>query len=301
MNTLKLIKESSNISPHYKQEELSEKQEVQFSRMITKFRRIMLDDHPSFHSKTLKNQKATIFKTLSWTPLSNQANKTKELNDICTILRNQKSINSISFTLWFQNRFEIRALALTMQKLKCLRTLKLTLGYWEYINGFSKKIFLSGLKHLNSLKLSFDNNIDNNGLKELSIGLRKLSALSELYLEASGNQISDKGLFALSQGLEYLKSLSSFTLFIINISITDEGIKSISQSVKYLKLSSLSLHFDSCYEISDKGLESIFLSLQGNDSLLHFELDFISIMQITDTSFQSLSKCLEILKSKFFI
>jgi len=67
---------------------------------------------------------------------------------------------------------KIRTYALAMHKLKSLRTLRLTLENCEHINGFSNKMLLSGLMHLKSLKLSLDNSIDDNGLKELSIGLK---------------------------------------------------------------------------------------------------------------------------------
>jgi len=65
------------------------------------------------------------------------------------------------------------------------------------------------------------NSIDDNRLKELSIGLKSLSTLSESKLEVYQNyEISDKGFFALSQGFKYLKSLSPlpFTLALVLVS-----------------------------------------------------------------------------------
>ena len=275
-------------------------------------------DHTTFHLNPLKKQKIPTLKTLNWAQLHFSPSKTEGINDLYRILRNQKSLNSISLSLKFRNKFEIHAHTLIIRKLKRIRTFKL-LESSKHIDGLWKKL-VSNLKHLKSLTLTLDKNINDKGLEELSNGLKNLSSLSELSLEIPQNFIiSNKGLFALSRNLKHLRSLSSFkltliylhvtdeglksickfeaistsSLHIIHLSITDEGIKSISQSIKSLKLSNLLLDFGSCYEISDKGLESLFLNLQNNSSLLQLELDFSSNTKITNNSFHSLSKCLE--------
>jgi len=125
MNTLKLIKEQACPSS-YKETSQNEpevpikRQEIkQPSKRISEIRIITLADEASFHLKSMKKMKPTSLKTLLWARVPLPRDKTEETHDLCRILRDHKSINSISLTLWFQNQFEAQALTLTMQKLNC--------------------------------------------------------------------------------------------------------------------------------------------------------------------------------------
>jgi len=119
-----------------------------------------------------------------------------------------------------------------------------------------------------AINLNFfgSNDLTDMGLKTLSKGLKRLTALKNLHLDFTCcPKITDKGMLSLGESLRGLTSLKKVDLnFSWCKKITDGGMQRLTKGLKRLQfIESLNLNFRECHQIEEECLESLSRDFRG--------------------------------------
>jgi len=145
-----------------------------------------------------------------------------------------------------------------------------------------------------SINLNFfgSNDLTDTGLKTLSKGLKRLTALKRIYLDFTCcSNITDKGMLSLGESLRGLTSLQKVDLnFSWCKKITDKGIQRLTKGLKRLQfIEGLSLNFRECPQIEEECLESLSRDFRGMKCLRKLVLNFQECKKIKNSGLSQLS------------
>ena len=183
-----------------------------------------------------------------------------------------------------------------LQELEALSHLSLSLFRFEESFDHDLTSFFSNLKTIKSIYLPLDV-LRSQGLRDAILNLKELTRLQLELFES--DELTDETLQDLSLGLRPLQQLRELNLVLFaGERFTNERMRELSSSFKNLStLILFRLYLYKCEQINDKGIEFLCDSIKSIKNLKELRIELRYMDKITDASLKSIKFCLDGLKA----